>query len=297
MGTSTQVPHSGCTASFASNPTLVRIRDLIYTEAGIFYSDNKLHTLEERCISRMKEAGATSLRTYYEVLATSRNSELVNLLNRITVGETCFFRNQPQLDALRKIVLPKIVEAQAKSAVPQIRVWSAGCSTGEEPYTLAMIFLEESQGVLKGFRFEIEATDLNEISLEHARQGIYGEYSTRNLPPYLRQKYFLNTGESLQVNSTLQSKVKFSRLNLQDASRMVFMKGMDIIFCCNVLIYFDTSSKRMVIQHFYNNLTAHGFLFLGHSESLYGISEDFRLVHMPSATGYVKSPRTPVMRG
>ena len=109
MGTSTQVPHSGSTASFASNPTLVRIRDLIYSEAGIFYSDNKLHTLEERCISRMKEAGATSLRTYYEVLATSRNSELVNLLNRITVGETCFFRNQPQLDALRKIVLPKIV--------------------------------------------------------------------------------------------------------------------------------------------------------------------------------------------
>lgn len=297
MGTSTQVLHSGSTANFASNPTLVRIRDLIYTEAGIFYSDNKLHTLEERCLSRMKEAGATSLRSYYEVLATSRNSELINLLNRITVGETCFFRNQPQLDALRKVVLPKIVEAQAKSAVRQIRVWSAGCSTGEEPYTLAMIFLEESQSVLKGFRFEVEATDLNEISLEHARQGLYGEYSTRNLTPYFRQKYFLPAGESLQVNSLLQSKVKFSRLNLQDASRMVFMKGMDIIFCCNVLIYFDTDSKRMVIQHFYNNLTAHGFLFLGHSESLYGISDDFRLVHMPSATGYVKSPRTPVVRG
>jgi chemotaxis protein methyltransferase CheR len=156
--------------SLAHNPILVRIRDLIYSEAGIFYSDNKLHTLEERCISRMKEAGATSLRTYYEVLATSRNSELVNLLNKITVGETCFFRNQPQLDALRKIVLPKIAEAQAKSAVRQIRIWSAGCSTGEEPYTLAMLLLEESQFLLKDFRFEIQATDLNEISLEHARQ-------------------------------------------------------------------------------------------------------------------------------
>jgi chemotaxis methyl-accepting protein methylase len=107
MGTSTQVPHSGCTASFASNPTLVRIRDLIYTEAGIFYSDNKLHTLEERCISRMKEAGATSLRTYYEVLATSRNSELVNLLNRITVGETCFFRNQPSWMRCARSCCPK----------------------------------------------------------------------------------------------------------------------------------------------------------------------------------------------
>jgi len=99
------------------------------------------------------------------------------------------------------------------------------------------------------------------------------------------------------MNTMREASCRFSRLNLQDASRMVFMKGMDIIFCCNVLIYFDTSSKRMVIQHFYNNLTAHGFLFLGHSESLYGISDDFRLVHMPSATGYVKSPRTPVMRG
>jgi chemotaxis protein methyltransferase CheR len=298
MGTAGQIvsPARGATPA-ASNPYLVRIRDLIYSEAGIFYSDSKLHTLEERCVSRMKEAGAISLRSYYEVLATSRHSELVNLLNKITVGETCFFRNQPQLDALRKIVLPKIAEAKSKSAVRQIRVWSAGCSTGEEPYTLAMMFMEESLGVLKDFRFEIQATDLNELSLEHAHKGLYSDYSTRNLTPYFRQKYFLSSNDGLQVNPLLQSKVQFSRLNLQDASRMVFMKGMDIIFCCNVLIYFDTNSKRMVIQHFYNSLSTHGYLFLGHSESLYGISDDFHLVHMPSATGYMKSPRACLVQG
>jgi chemotaxis protein methyltransferase CheR len=297
MGNSTEtVASARSAASSAYDPSLVRIRDLIYTEAGIFYSDTKLHLLEERCLARMKEAGAASLRTYYQILATSRHSELVNLLNRVTVGETCFFRYQPQLDALRKIVLPKIVQEQAKSGVRHVRVWSAGCSTGEEPYTLAMILLEESQRSLKDYRFEIQATDLNELSLQHARKGLYGEYSTRNVTSYFRQKYFLTTSEGLQVNALVQSKVKFSRLNLQDDSRMVFMKGMDIIFCCNVLISFDINSKRMVIRHFYDNLCAHGYLFLGHSESLYGISDDFRLVHMPSATGYIKSPRVPLVR-
>lgn len=292
---------TGTARGVAVTPSLfiTRIRDLIYSEAGIFYPDSKLHTLEERCAGRMKEIAVPSLSAYCEKLTkdSSRRSELTDLLNKITVGETFFFRNQPQLDALRKIVMPKIVEARCKAGTRQIRIWSAGCSTGEEPYTLAILLLEEKQALLKGFSFEIVATDLNEVSLEQARKGLYGEYSIRNLPPSFRQKYFIESAGSLQVNATLQSVVKFSRVNLKDQDRMSIMQGMDIILCCNVLIYFDIASKRTVIGHFYRNLLPHGYFFLGHSESLYGINDDFRLVHMPSATGYVKSPPPTAGRG
>lgn len=207
----------------------------------------------------------------------------------LTIGETCFFRNMPQLDALRTIVLPRIVQARSRTPLLRLRVWSAGCSTGEEPYTLAILLSELSAGLLKGWTFEIVATDLNERSLEHAKAGIYGDYATRNLSPLLRQKYFLPRDGRLEVAPSIKTLVNFSRLNLQDDARMLFMKGMDVIFCCNVLIYFDLTSKRRVIQHFYADLLPHGYLFLGHSESLYGVNDDFRLVHLPSATAYVRN--------
>ncbi len=280
------------------NPYLIKIRDMIYQVAGIFQPNNKLRMFEDRCAKRMRALGITSLKEYYDCLTIKpiRQAELVALLNEITIGETCFFRNQPQLDALRNIVLPKIVEARAKIPVRNLRMWSAGCSTGEEPYTLSMIMLEETAERMKGWTFEILATDLNERSLTHAKQGIYGEYATRNLQAYYRQKHFTAHGNNLQVTPEVKAKVSFSRVNLSDDSRMAFMKGLDVIFCCNVLIYFDVVSKRRVIQHFYNNLMPHGYLFLGHSESLYGISDDFRLVHLPSTTAYVKAEMRQVQR-
>lgn len=276
------------------DPELVRIRDLIYQVAGIFHPDNKLRLLQDRCGRRMKELKVPSLREYFECLTARplRQAELMALLNEITIGETCFFRNQPQLDALRKIVLPNILQAKSKQPFRKIRMWSAGCSTGEEPYTLRILQLEEAANQLKDWSVEILATDLNERSLAHAKAALYGTYSTRNLTPLYRQKYFLPNGEQLQVNPRARSNINFSRLNLSDDARMTFMKSMDVIFCCNVLIYFDLASKRRVIQHFFNNLLPHGYLFLGHSESLYGVSDDFRLVHLPGATAYVKGDRT-----
>jgi len=276
---------------------LLQIRDLVYQIAGIFQPDNKLRLLEDRCARRMEALGVKTLREYYDCLTIRpiRQAELVSLLNEITVGETCFFRNQPQLDAVRNIVLPHILAARSKLPLRQFRLWSAGCSTGEEPYTLAMLMMEESDR-LKGWTFEILATDLNERSLEHARKGIYGTYSTRNLTPYFRQRYFTGALEEMQVRPEVQANVKFSRLNLLDDARMPFMKGFDLIMCCNVLIYFDGLSKRRVIQHFYNNLLPHGYFFLGHSESLFGITDDFRLVHFPFATGYVRCPTRQLTR-
>ena len=274
----------------AIDPCLYRIRDLVYQAAGIFQPDTRLRLLADRCGRRMQELQVKTLRDYLEYLTQpgTERGEMVKLLNEVTIGETCFFRNQPQLDALKSIVWPRIIQARASSTFKKLRIWSAGCSTGEEPYTLAILLLEESASLLKGWTFDIQATDLNERSVEHAKAALYGDYSVRNLTPYIREKYFTSVGDKLQVNAAVKSMVRISRLNLLDDARMPSMKAMDLIFCANVLIYFDLNSKRRVIQHFHNNLQPHGYLFLGHSESLYGVCDQFKLVHFPSATGYVK---------
>jgi chemotaxis protein methyltransferase CheR len=285
--------HGSASAAAAAVDPLIQIRDLIYKVAGIFQADNKLRLLEDRCQKRMKALGVPTLRDYFDCLTIKpiRQTEMVSLLNEITIGETCFFRNRPQIDAIRKIVLPKIIEAKSKLALRQLRIWSAGCSTGEEPYTLAMVLLEEQLSQLRGWTAEILATDLNERSIAHAKAGSYGDYSTRNVEPLFRGKYFLLNGDKLKVKPEVQAAVSFSRINLLDDACMLFIKGVDLILCCNVLIYFDAISKKRVIQHFYTNLLQHGYLFLGHSESLFGVTDEFRLVHLPSCTAYVKSEK------
>ena len=281
------------TTDFLPSPYTAQIRELVYQAAGIYTPNNRLRFLEERCQRRMDSMSVRSIRDYFEYLTAhaARVTELNQLLNEITVGETCFFRNQPQLDALQKIILPAIIANKAAQPLKHIRLWSAGCSTGEEPYTLAALLLENSAGILRNWTFEIFATDLNERSLAKAQEGVYSEYAMRNVQQYLRDKYFVRRGELHEVNSKLRPLVRFSRLNLLDDGKMVFMKGMDVIFCCNVLIYFDSASKRRVVQHFFNSLLPNSYFFLGHSESLFGINSDFRLVHFPGATGYLKAPR------
>lgn len=270
------------------DPELVRIRDLISQVAGIFHPDTKLRLLFDRCARRVKELKAASLREYFEhlTLKPTRQMELIALLNEITIGETCFFRSQPQLDAVREILLPKIVSAKARLPVRRLRIWSAGCSTGEEPYTLSMVMQDELR--LQDWTVEIVATDLNERSLAHARNAEYNAYSTRYVTAHYKQRYFIPTGDELQVQPLARKCVNFTRLNLSDDAQMSLMNGMDLIFCCNVLIYFDLISKRRVIDHFYKNLLPHGYLFLGQTESLYGVNDQFHLIHLPGATAYVR---------
>jgi chemotaxis protein methyltransferase CheR len=230
---------------------------------------------------------------YFEhlTLRGNREAELRLLLNEITIGETYMFRSPPQLEALKKVILPGIIQAKNAMGFKKLRIWSAGCSTGEEPYTLAMFLLEEKDKLLSGCSFEILATDLNDNSLAAAKAGIYGEYSLRNTPDVLRRKYFKQADEKrLQASDELKALIRFDRVNLRDDSQVLFLKGMDIIFCCNVLIYFDLASKRRVIQHFYSNLLPNGYLFLGHAESLYQVDDSFHLVHFPGAIGYWKPP-------
>jgi chemotaxis protein methyltransferase CheR len=209
------------------------------------------------------------------------------LLNEITIGETYMFRHPAQLNAMSTVILPQIMQSKTAIGLKRLRFWSAGCSTGEEPYTLAMFLLEEKQ--LAGWTFDILATDLNTNSLESSRAGVYGDYALRNTPEPLRRKYFKDAGDGkLEVNALLRSRVRFDRVNLNDDSKMVFLKGIDVIFCCNVLIYFDLVSKRRVVQHFYNNLLPGGYFFLGHAESLFQVDEAFRLVHFSGTTAYLK---------
>lgn len=274
-----------------SDPAWIRIRNLVYQVSGIYQAENKFYLLVSRANRRMKVLGTRTPREYLDILTArpNRDSEMRNLLNEITIGETSLFRSMPQIDALRKVVIPAITEAKKKLGFAKLRFWSAGCSTGEEPYTLAMILLEETQAALRDWKFEVVATDLNDRSVAKAQEGVYNDYAVRNVPPEFLKKYFTKAGSEFRVADSVRPFITFSRLNMLDDSKMLFMRGLDVIFCCNVLIYFDGKSKSRTIQHFYNALMPNGYFFLGHSESLYGINEKFRLVHFPGATAYWKS--------
>jgi chemotaxis protein methyltransferase CheR len=274
-----------------NDPVYLKIRDIIYQASGIYHSEEKLYLLVGACKRRMTASKVTDPRGYLDAISSpaSRVVELRELLNEITIGETCLFRSQPQLTALQNVILPEMIATRSKIGLRKLRIWSAGCSTGEEPYTLSMFLLEQTEKLLKGWTFDITATDLNDRSVEAAKAGIYGAYALRNTSDLYKRRYFTPAGaDKLQVNNEVKSHITFSRLNLNDESRMLFMKGMDLIFCCNVLIYFDIASKRRVVQHFFSNLQAPGYFFLGHAESLYQVTDQFRLVHLPGATGYLK---------
>jgi chemotaxis protein methyltransferase CheR len=273
------------------DPVYQQIRDLVYKISGIYKADDKLYLLADGCGRRMKLVGVRTPREYWDRLTASSNreAELRELLNEITIGETCLFRSQPQLDALRKVILPELIAEKTKQITKRLRIWSAGCSTGEESYTLAMNMLEESERLLKGWTIEIIASDLNDRSVETAKAGIYGDYALRNTTDFYKRKYFTVIDEKkLQVRPEVKKLISFSRMNLQDDSRMLFMKGMDVIFCCNVLIYFDGVSKTKVINHFFSNLNFGGYFFLGTSESLMKLNDKFHLVHFPGTIAYWK---------
>ena len=275
-----------------SDPAFLKIRDLIYRISGIYHSEEKLYLLVSRCARRMSALGVTSAAEYFEHLTIrgNRDAELRLVLNEITIGETYMFRHPAQLDALRNVILPQILATKGSVGLRRLRFWCAGCSTGEEPHTLAMFLLEEKEKLLAGWTWDILASDLNDNSLEAARAGVYGEYALRSTSEKMRRKYFKDAGDKkLQANDLLKAQIRFDRVNLRDDNKMLFQKGMDLIFCCNVLIYFDLASKRRVVQHFYANLLPGGYLFLGHAESLFQVDDSFRLVHFTGTTAYWKA--------
>jgi chemotaxis protein methyltransferase CheR len=277
------------------DPIFTQVRDLVYKVSGIYQHEDKLYLLADSCSRRMRQLQINNARDYWELLTvnSNRDLELRQLLNEVTIGETCLFRSQPQVDAVRQVILPELVAEKSKQIIKRLRIWSAGCSTGEEAYTLAMIMLEEKERLLRDWSLEILATDLNDNSIETARAGIYGDYALRTTSDFFKQKYFTPVEDKkLQVRPEVKKIINFTRMNLQDDSKMLFMKGMDLIFCCNVLIYFDGPSKTKVVNHFFSNLNSGGYFFLGTSESLLKLNEQFHLVHFPGAIAYWKPSLT-----
>jgi chemotaxis protein methyltransferase CheR len=215
-------PRLPARSSDAVDPVYRQIRDLVYKVSGIYKAEEKLYLLADGCERRMKQIDSRSPREYWHHLTAhaGRDGELRQLLNEITIGETCLFRSQPQLDALRKVILPEVVAEKAGHIGKRLRIWSAGCSTGEEPYTLAMNLLEETDHLLKGWTVEILATDLNDRSLETARAGVYGEYALRSTTDYFKRKYFSACDEKkMQVRLEVKKLINFSRLNSRTTPR------------------------------------------------------------------------------
>jgi chemotaxis protein methyltransferase CheR len=268
-----------------------QIRDFIYNHCGIYFHISKKYFLESRLTRRMEANGLKTHQDYFNALRSGcgGNAELKKLLDEVTTNETCFFRAMPQLNALENMLLPELVAAKSKIGFRKLRIWSAGSSSGEEAYTLAMILAEKRATLLKDWIIEIIGTDINETVIAQAREGSYKSYSVRNTSEFFLKKYFTKTGaDTYIISPELKKFVTFNHLNLYDDTKMLFMKSFDFIFCANVLIYFDTASKSKVVQHFYNNLQPYGYFFVGQSESLHGVNDKFKTVHFPGGFTYKK---------
>ncbi len=267
----------------------VLLRDFIYQQTGIYIADNRKYLLETRLTNRLKTLGLNSFSEYYYFLKydPERKKELEKLYSVITTNETCFFRNPPQLEVFQNKILPEVIERSRTSR--KLRLWSAGCSTGEEPYTLAIILHEVLKTEISRWNIKITGNDISMDVLRAAERGIYGEYSLRLTPPHLKAKYFNKIGEGkYQVRPFLKKIVSFRHINLIDRFQVKQIEKSHVVFCRNVIIYFDEEAKKKVINLIYDNLLDGGYLFLGHSESLHNLSRAFTPKYYPGTIVYKK---------
>lgn len=267
------------------------LRDFIYQQCGIFIAENRKYLVENRLSNRLKELNLKSYKEYYNFLRfdANRRPELTKLFEVVTTNETSFFRNPPQLDIFQRIVLAEAIDQARKSGQKKLRIWSAGCSTGEEPYTLAIILHETLKTDITNWDIKITANDLSEAVLAAARRGIYNEYALRTTPKEYVEKYFHKEGNVYKLDSNLKRLVSFGQINLSDKEQLKRVEKSQIVFCRNVIIYFDDEMKRKVINAFYDNLQPKGVLIIGHSESLHNISRAFQLEHHKGTILYRKT--------
>lgn len=265
------------------------IRDFIHEKSGIYFAENKMYLVKNRLVKRMGELGINSYKDYfYHVKYDTSLKEFNKLMNLITTNETSFFRNEPQLLSFSDELLPKIIE-EKRDKEKTIKIWSAGCSTGEEPYTLAILLLEKLLN-RTGWRIEIIANDISEKVLTRARKGEYNGLTLRNVQPALLSKYFTRVNDLYTVKPEVKSLVTFSHMNLNDPRKISINTNFDVIFCRNVMIYFSDEIKNQLVRNFYNALRPGGYFYIGHSESLHGISKAFKLIYFKNALVYYKEP-------
>ena len=273
-----------------SDAEFSQLRDFIYAQSGIYVADNRKYLVENRLATRIKELNLKSFAEYHAFLQydAGRRQELNRLFEVITTNETSFYRNPPQLKVFQDMVLKDVLDKLKSLRQKRLRIWSAGCSTGEEPYTIAIILHEVLRSEIASWDIRITANDLSEAVLAQAREGVYSEYSLRTTPKEIVARYFIADGANFKLKPEVKRLVSFGQINLSDRVQLKRVERSHIVFCRNVIIYFDDEMKKNVITAFYDNLLPGGQLLIGHSESLHNISRAFRPKHYPGAIIYSK---------
>lgn len=266
---------------FLNEADFNRFKTLIYNASGIHFSESNRTILESRLKEILRNNKMESIDEYYRLIQRDQE-ELKLLLDSVTTNLTRFFRNTAHFQTFEYHVIPDLIEYKRKKGQNKVRFWSAGCSTGEEPYSLAMVLKEL---LPPGFVGEITASDLSLKSLMTAKEGIYPASRVSGIPDKYLKRYFTETDGSYRVNDEIKSMVKFDYHNLKFDSGL---RDLDGIFCRNVIIYFDEIAQENVINKFYQALNNHSYLFIGHSESLFGMNTKFEFLKTDWACIYQK---------
>jgi len=270
-----------CMADLLTDAEFNQFRKIIYDASGITFSETNRSILDSRLKERLREKNIEKVQDYY-ALITSDQGEFKTFLDSITTNLTRFFRNQPHFDALINYVIPHLIEEKKATGDRKIRIWSAGCSTGEEPYTIAMLLKDKLPAP---YTFEIIASDISLKSLMVGQQGFYADSRIAGIPQNYLATYF-NKGEGgYQVKPDLMKTIRFDYHNLRNDSGS---RNLDIVFCRNVLIYFDEAAQKATIDRFWASMAKHSYLFIGHSESLFGMDTKFEFLKTQWACLYEK---------
>ncbi|MDR0638890.1 MAG: protein-glutamate O-methyltransferase CheR [Spirochaetaceae bacterium] len=267
--------------AFLSDADFELYKTLIYNESGILFTATNRSILEQRLRDILRENKMAHVRDYYAKALRDRE-ELKRLLTMVTTNLTRFFRNQPHFDAFEKFVIPETLNIKKPTGNYTIKIWSAGCSTGEEPYTIAMLLAE----ILPSpWKYDIIASDLSLKCLMTAKEGFYDGARVVGVPDNYLKKYFDVVQGGYKVKNELKSHVRFDYHNLKNDAGM---RGIDICFCRNVLIYFDQETQTNIVNKFYDSMNEKSFLYIGHSESLFGMNTKFAFLKTEWTTLYKK---------
>ena len=269
-----------------SDDDFQKFQEYFYRKTGIQFDHSKRYFVDKRLVERIEANRSENFRTYFTMLRFQASGvELQALVNLMTINETYFFREEYQFHCLVNSILPEIV-ARKKDHSP-IRIWVIPSSSGEEPYSIAMCLLERCAGI-HSWDVEIISSDIDTKILTQARAGLYSERSVKHVPKAYMQKYFRQGAQGYQLGDDLRSAVDFTRINLMEPSDVRGYRNFDVIFCRNLLIYFDDLSRKQAAETFYDALNPGGFICLGHSESMSRISSLYKIRKFPEAIVYQK---------
>ena len=267
-----------------------RLCEFLYKRTGMVFTEAKRYYVERRVVDRIAATGAGSFANYFARLRADTDSEVEHFVNAFTVNETYFYREDHQLRCLTTNLLAERVEMNRRSR--PIRIWSVPCSTGEEPYSIA-IWLLENWPLVDQYEIEIVGSDIDTGVLEKARAGVFGKRALMRLAPYLVNKYFTPEGpDTWKILDDLRESVRFTRVNIVESRETRLNGRFDVIFCRNVLIYFDDVSRRLAAENLYENLEPGGYICLGHTESMSRITPLFDVRRFPDAIVYRRPSET-----